>query len=678
MKKILVIDYDQGSLASLQGILSREGYQVVTASDGQAGWEKFNKESPDLVLMEAMLPKVHGFELCQRITSDRNSLTPVFIMTGVYKDRVYRTEALRTYGASEYFEKPLKLAELLASVETVLGKPEKKPAAEPAPAARAKEARPEPVPAEPHKIDKPKPVEEEFAWSADLEKLRREMPKTTIRAPSRQEPSMEARLDTITNEFLSAAGVEPTPHQKAVEDKSQERAEHKGNGNGNGNGSVDIDQFLKSALAGLDLNKEKAKIHKTAPLPPPPAEKPRLVPPPVNVKPNPTPLPPPAVAEKPAEERPRPAPVAPPAAAFSQPAKPAPSITLTPGDPGSDASPFFTPDKKKTERPAERPRTPAPQHASKRPKAEERTAPAKPGTEAREAALISSSQIFSDICGDKPKKAFSPLLAVGAGVAVIAMAGFFILRPKRPAAPADDGLKSPQTVTQSNVAEKPAEEVRPPGAKPKPAAPKTKVETQTTVSDIGPSSEDAILLPVAPANAPSLMGNPIASGDGQGQKAAGSQPVQADPPPSTTAGSAPPEKIEENPTRGTAGDVGTTANPGMSAATPAKPQINEGDLVDLASVSEPPLTLKAVDPVYPSAAQRFGVEGSITVNALIDEKGNVIDTGILKGIQDDKGLGKAAETAVKKWKFQPAKKGGVNVKVWKPVVIVFKTAGRIG
>jgi two-component system response regulator ResD len=100
MKKILVIDYDQGSLASLQGILSREGYQVVTASDGQAGWEKFNKESPDLVLMEAMLPKVHGFELCQRITSDRNSLTPVFIMTGVYKDRVYRTEALRTYGAS--------------------------------------------------------------------------------------------------------------------------------------------------------------------------------------------------------------------------------------------------------------------------------------------------------------------------------------------------------------------------------------------------------------------------------------------------------------------------------------------------------------------------------------------------------------------------------------------------
>ena len=650
MKKILVIDYDQNALASLQGILIKEGYQVVTAGDGQAGWDKFNKESPDLVLMEAMLPKVHGFELCQRITSERNSLAPVFIMTGVYKDRVYRTEALRTYGASEYFEKPLKMAELLASVEAVLGKPERNPAAEPAPAEPAKEAKPEPVPADPRKVDKPQPVEGEFAWSADLEKLRKEIPKTKVREPSRQEPSIEARLDTIANELLRTAGVEPTPHHKAVEDKPQERAEHKGNGNGNGN--VDIDQFLKSALAGLDLNKEKVKVPKTAPLPPPPpAEKPRPVPPPVIVKP-------------------KPAPVAPPAAAFSRPAEPAPSVTLTPGDPGSDASPFFTPDKKKTEKPAEKPWTPTPHPAPKRPKAEERAAPAKPETKAREAEVIASSQIFSDICGDKPKKAFSPLLAVGVGVAVIAVVGFFILRPKRPAAPADDGLKSPQTVTQSSIAEKPAEEVPPPETKPKPAAPKPKVETQTRVADIGPSSEDAILLPVVPADTPSTIGNPIAPGDG-------SQTAQTNPPPIKTEGSAPPAKTEENPTQGTAGDAGTTANPGTAAVTPANPPVNEGDLVDIASVAEPPMTLKAVDPVYPLAAQRLGVEGSITVNALIDEKGNVIDTGILKGIQDDKGLGKAAETAVKKWKFQPAKKGGVNVKVWKPFVIVFKTAGKI-
>lgn len=677
MKKILVIDYDQGALASLQGILIKEGYQVVTAGDGQAGWEKFNRESPDLVLLEAMLPKVHGFELCQRITSERNSQSPVFIMTGVYKDRVYRTEALRTYGASEYFEKPLKMAELLASVEAVLGKPEKKPAAEPAPAGPAKAVRPEPVPAAPHKIDKPKPAEEEFAWSADLEKLRREMPKTTVREPSRHEPSLEARLDTIASELMKTAGVEATPHHKADEAKPQEHAEHKGNGNGNGN--VDIDLFLKSALAGLDLNKEKVKVPKTAPLPPPPpAEKPSPVPPPVIVKPKPTPPPPPAAAEKPAAERPRPAPVAPPAAAFSRPAEPAPSVTLTPGDPGSDVSPFFTPEKKKMETPAEKPRTPVPPPSPKLPKAEERAAPTQPRTKAREAEVISSSQIFSEICADKPKKAFSPLLAVGAGVAVIAVVGFFILRPKRPAAPADDGLKSLQTVTQSNVAVKPAEEVPPPEVKPKPTAPKPKVETQTSVAAIGPSIEDAILLPVAPAAAPSTIGNPAGSGNGPGQNAAGSQAVQADPPPVKTEESAPPAKTGENPTQGTAGDAGIIANQETPAAAPANPTVNEGDLVDLASVADPPVTLKTIDPVYPQTAQRLGVEGSITVNALIDEKGNVIDTGILKGIQDDKGLGKAAETAVLKWKFRPAKKDGVNVKVWKPFVIVFKAAAKIG
>src|SRR5512137_1876745 len=156
MKKILIIDYDQNSLTSLQGILAGLGYQVATAADGQTGWDKYNKESPDLVLMEAMLPKVHGFELCQRITSERNSQTTVFIMTGVYKDRVYRTEALRTYGASEYFEKPLKMAELLASVEAVLGKPEPRPAearlatapTAPQPAAEAR-----PAPAVPHASD---------------------------------------------------------------------------------------------------------------------------------------------------------------------------------------------------------------------------------------------------------------------------------------------------------------------------------------------------------------------------------------------------------------------------------------------------------------------------------------------------------------------------------------------
>ena len=667
MKKILVIDFDQGALASLQKILVEEGYQVVTTGDGLAGWEKFNGESPDLVLLEAMLPKVHGFELCQKITSLRNSRTPVFIMTGVYKDRVHRTEALRTYGAAEYFEKPLKMAGLLTAIEGVLGKPEKKPAEEPAPAAQTEEVRPEPVPVAPPKIDEPKPAQEEFSYSADIDidqflKSERAVLGKPEKKPAK-EPAPAAQTEKVRPEPVPVAPPKVDKPKSAQEEFSWMA-------------DVDIDRFLESARAGLDLSNEKVKVPKTARRPqPPPAEKPRPVPPPVIVKPKPTPPhPPPAVAEMPAAERPWKAPSEPPAAVVF----PGPSVRFTRGDPGSDPSLFFSPERKKMEKPAEKPRTPVPPPAPKLPKREEWAASTRPGTRAREAEVLSSSRIFSEVSGDRTKKAFSRLLAAGAAVAVIAVVGFFILRPKRPAAPADDGLKSLQTVTRSNVAERPAKVVPPPQVKPKPAAPRPKVITQTTVADIGPSSEDEILLPILPANTPLTMGNPPAPRNGQGKNAERLQAVQADPPPVKPEGSAPPVKTKETPTQGTAGDAGIIANSRTEAKTPAKPRVSKGDLVDLASVSEPPVTLKTVDPAYPPAAKRLGVEASITINVLINEKGNVIGTGILKGIKDDQGLAKAAETAVKQWKFKPANKDGVNVKVWKPFVIVFKAAGKTG
>ena len=340
MKKILIIDYDQNSLASLHGIFAGLGYQVVTAADGQIGWDKYNKEAPDLVLMEAMLPKVHGFELCQRITSERNSQATVFIMTGVYKDRVYRTEALRTYGASEYFEKPLKMAELLASVEAVLGRPEPRPAearpavAPPPPAAPVRAVRPEPALAEPRKHEKPKSDDSIFSLPDDLDRISREMPRPRKSVPARREPAVESRLDTMADDLLKTVIIEAT----APKTVHQKPGNGNGNGNGNGKGSADIDRFLKSALAGLDLSKDKVKVPKTAPLPPPPA---------VEERPLPT-------ASRAAIQDPKPTPPRPPHASFAPPAMTDMKNTLTPGDPGSDVSPFFTPEKPKPGERAER------------------------------------------------------------------------------------------------------------------------------------------------------------------------------------------------------------------------------------------------------------------------------------------------------------------------------------
>jgi DNA-binding response OmpR family regulator len=106
-KKVLIIDYDTQSLDALTRLIKAQKIQVVTASDGQAGYEKFRAEKPDLVILEAILPKVHGFDLTKKIATESGGQTPVIIVTGLYKGPQYRHEAIVTYGAADYFEKPV-------------------------------------------------------------------------------------------------------------------------------------------------------------------------------------------------------------------------------------------------------------------------------------------------------------------------------------------------------------------------------------------------------------------------------------------------------------------------------------------------------------------------------------------------------------------------------------------
>ena len=759
MKKILVIDYDQNSLAYLSKILTSEGYQVDTAADGQAGWDRYVKDDPDLVLMEAMLPKVHGFELCQRITSERDSQTTVFIMTGVYKDRVYRTEALRTYGACEYFEKPLKMPEVLAAIEKAIGRsvpasaprPEPRqetepgnggaPAAEPGyefhyepAAAAAKPARddgPAPVPVAARRREKHPSDDDLFSLPADLDRLSREIPKARKPASPRREQPAEERFDALADELLKKIVAEPEPPKARIQPRPTGD-----NGNGNGNGSADIDQFLKSALAGFDVQSEKVKVPKTAPLPPPPPppapEKPRPVPPPpVAAKPRPAPprlpdppAPAPSIMERLAAEKPKPAPAPRPDAPPGAPVRDrAARPTLAPGDPGSDVSPFFMPEKPKPQAapaPTEvKPQAPRPFPPAER--AERRAEPARPEPARREPARqepardeagpawrdadkrepqrpeplrheppkpeprIIPGDIFQSIIeqAEPEKKGVSPWLAVVAGIVVVAaVVGFFVLKPKfvarndrpankprpavvreEPVAPPVEEAAAPE-VKPETVEPKPAPKAK---SKPKPAEPKpTEPEPSGVEAVIPVSTKTAVLPPASNTNSPARSGS---------QRSAAANPARTEQAPS--AAPAPSSKEDAAQPQASATDSGAATSPSAEAPVvvpppPADPPVAEGTLVDLATVTELPRQIKSVDPVYPQTAQRLGIEGTITVNALIDEKGNVIDTAIIKGVQDDKGLGRAAETAVKKWKFEPARKDGVAVKVWRPFAISFK------
>ncbi len=106
-KKVLIVDYDTQSLDALTRLIKSPLVQVITATDGQSGYEKFRSEKPDLVILEAILPKVHGFDLTKKISQESAGQVPVVIVTGLYKGPQYRHEAIVTFGASDYFEKPV-------------------------------------------------------------------------------------------------------------------------------------------------------------------------------------------------------------------------------------------------------------------------------------------------------------------------------------------------------------------------------------------------------------------------------------------------------------------------------------------------------------------------------------------------------------------------------------------
>jgi TonB family protein len=115
----------------------------------------------------------------------------------------------------------------------------------------------------------------------------------------------------------------------------------------------------------------------------------------------------------------------------------------------------------------------------------------------------------------------------------------------------------------------------------------------------------------------------------------------------------------------------------VSTAPPEPPQITldnlkEGDLLPLDMVETRPLVLERVSADYPSAARSFKIEGTVLINALISEKGDVIKTEIITGIKGAFGFNQSAQRAVRQWKFEPATIKGIKVKVWMPVAIVFK------
>lgn len=118
---VLVVDDEPEIRQLVERTLVSKGYGVEVAQDGAEALDKAEKLVPDLVLLDAMLPKVHGFEACRRIkASPRTRSVPVIMMTAIYRGWRFAQDAKDSYGAVDYVEKPFRLDDLLRRVEEAL------------------------------------------------------------------------------------------------------------------------------------------------------------------------------------------------------------------------------------------------------------------------------------------------------------------------------------------------------------------------------------------------------------------------------------------------------------------------------------------------------------------------------------------------------------------------------
>ena len=120
MPKVLIIDYDPRAIKALCDPIEKSGYIVIQSSDGRQGLLDYQAHTPDLVIVEAMIPKRSGFDVCQDIRAN-DKKTPIIIVSSVYKGRRYRSQAIHQYGATEFMEKPIEATVLLKRVTELAG-----------------------------------------------------------------------------------------------------------------------------------------------------------------------------------------------------------------------------------------------------------------------------------------------------------------------------------------------------------------------------------------------------------------------------------------------------------------------------------------------------------------------------------------------------------------------------
>jgi DNA-binding response OmpR family regulator len=118
--RILIVDDEPNIVISLEYLMKREGFDTAVAADGEAALQALEKAPPDLVILDVMLPRMNGFEVCRRIRADpRWRSLRILMLTA--KGRDTEVEKGLGLGADAYVTKPFSTKDLVAQIRALVG-----------------------------------------------------------------------------------------------------------------------------------------------------------------------------------------------------------------------------------------------------------------------------------------------------------------------------------------------------------------------------------------------------------------------------------------------------------------------------------------------------------------------------------------------------------------------------
>lgn len=611
-EKILIIDFDANSRASLKRLLEEEGYNVITANDGLEGRELYNTEKPDLVIIEPFLPKVHGFDLIKEISYGFEKQLSIIIITNFYSKSLCQKEILSHLKNSAFLSKPYK-DETIKSVVSGLLK-------------------------------------------NNMEIQDKEIPKK-ISVPSETAETRKEEYGFITEK--GAKMNKKDDIDKLLNELLEEKEDKDSRKRFKGDVSKEIDEILRNKLAEFsqpeDGNKSSEKKE---------------------------------IAKNQISEAQR---------------KSEGAIIKEEKE-----------DKIKIEEPDQLTEKNDRDKRSYVEQSEEiksgNDAEILNETEMDERKKERGASLFKETyLKEKERKNIPRWVIFASGITAVGLLVLFlivvipgrsekkleispilssnlsetegkIILQNEENSPIMEKEKAPENLSNEPPEIKQAETeeiVRPTVTKvTQPSANKEPPALKETPSPVERNKVKAGVVEKKPevekpeAEAESLNILPPVEINRVSQTEA----LKADK-------KVPPELSSEKTDVSEEKSLKDIVNPKETVTSEKEEALNQeirpeeitktGDVVPLSSVDVQPELIKRVEPRYTIAAKQLKVNGKVVVMILISENGDVINTRIIQKIENAYGLNEEAEKAVRKWKYKPAVKNGVKVKVWKPVAIVF-------